>query len=50
MKLPASLLIRQLLLVTAAFCLACILPACNTVDGAGKDVENLGEAVQDAAD
>lgn len=24
--------------------------ACNTVEGAGKDVENAGEAVQDAAD
>lgn len=26
------------------------LTACNTVEGAGKDVENLGEAVQDVAD
>ena len=24
--------------------------ACNTVEGAGKDVEGVGEAVQDAAD
>ena len=24
--------------------------ACNTVDGAGRDIENAGEAVQDAAD
>ena len=23
--------------------------ACNTVDGAGQDIENAGEAVQDAA-
>ena len=23
--------------------------ACNTVDGAGQDIENAGESVQDAA-
>jgi predicted small secreted protein len=23
---------------------------CNTVEGAGKDVENAGEAIEDAAD
>lgn len=26
-----------------------VLPACNTMEGAGKDVEKAGEAVQDAA-
>jgi predicted small secreted protein len=26
------------------------LAACNTVEGAGKDVESVGETVQDAAD
>ncbi len=25
------------------------LSACETVDGAGRDIENAGEAVQDAA-
>ena len=25
------------------------LAACNTVEGAGEDLENVGEAVQDAA-
>lgn len=25
------------------------LTACNTVEGAGQDIENTGEAVQDAA-
>lgn len=25
------------------------LAACNTVEGAGKDVESVGETVQDAA-
>jgi len=42
---------RKLLL---AFVLAGItvfaLSACNTVEGAGKDVENAGEAIQDSAD
>ncbi len=27
-----------------------VLSACNTVEGAGKDVEAAGNAVQDAAD
>ncbi|MBK7406119.1 MAG: entericidin A/B family lipoprotein [Phycisphaerales bacterium] len=26
------------------------LTACNTVEGAGKDIEKTGDAVQDAAD
>lgn len=26
-----------------------VLTACNTVDGAGRDIENAGETVQDAA-
>ena len=26
------------------------LSACNTMEGAGRDIENAGEAVQDAAD
>jgi len=26
------------------------LTACNTVEGAGKDIQGLGEAVEDAAD
>lgn len=26
------------------------LSACNTVEGAGRDIENAGEAVQDSAD
>ena len=25
------------------------LSACNTIEGAGQDIENTGEAVQDAA-
>jgi predicted small secreted protein len=26
-----------------------ILPACNTMEGAGKDIESAGESIQDAA-
>jgi predicted small secreted protein len=26
------------------------LSACNTVEGAGQDIENTGEAIQDGAD
>lgn len=26
------------------------LTACNTVEGAGEDIENTGDAIQDAAD
>ncbi len=33
-------------LFASAFCLA----ACNTTEGAGKDIEELGEGIQDAAD
>lgn len=36
------------LALTAAAAL--VLSGCNTVEGAGKDVEAAGEAVQDAAD
>lgn len=38
-------LIASLLLGSSLF-----VVACNTVEGAGKDVESAGEAVQDAAD
>lgn len=29
---------------------ALVLSACNTVEGAGKDVQSAGEAVENAAD
>lgn len=29
--------------------LCAALPACNTIQGAGKDIEKAGEVVQDAA-
>lgn len=34
------------LLLTGSFMVA----ACNTVEGAGKDVQSAGKAVEDAAD
>ena len=40
---------------TAAFCLALLfgsigaLTACNTVEGAGRDVQKAGEEIEDAA-
>lgn len=39
----------SLVAVAAVFALLSIA-GCNTVEGAGKDVEAAGEAVQDAAD
>ena len=38
-----------LLTLTVLFLGAFSLSACETVDGAGQDIENAGEAVQDAA-
>jgi predicted small secreted protein len=39
------------LLTVLGICTSGILLAgCNTMEGAGQDVENAGEAVQDAAD
>lgn len=34
----------------ALVCSGLALTACNTVEGAGKDVKSAGEAVSDAAD
>lgn len=35
-------------MLAAAACLA--LSGCNTVEGAGKDIERAGEGIQNAAD
>ena len=40
--------------VRFAACVCCVLgamalTACNTVEGAGEDIQSLGEAMQDAA-
>lgn len=41
---------RFLACLVVAATLACALTSCNTIRGAGQDVEEAGEAVQDAAD
>jgi predicted small secreted protein len=42
---------RKLLLGLALAGLSAVaLSACNTMEGAGKDVESAGEAIQDGAD
>ena len=38
-----------LALAMAGFSVAA-LSACNTVEGAGKDIENTGDAIQDGVD
>lgn len=40
---------RTFFTVASLFILALGVSACNTVGGAGQDIENAGEAVQDAA-
>lgn len=44
-----NVLIQSLFLLMMGFFLTGAT-GCNTVDGAGEDIERAGEAVQDAAD
>lgn len=47
---PASIRVRRTAVLVAAATLAAFsFVACNTVDGAGKDIEKGGEAIQKAA-
>jgi predicted small secreted protein len=46
----AALLTKRSMLLAGLFLLGVPLHACNTVEGAGQDVENAGEAIQDTAD
>jgi len=41
--------IKALALITTILFGALALSACNTIEGAGKDIERAGEEVQDAA-
>lgn len=41
---------RLLLGLALATFSAATLSACNTVEGAGEDIESAGEAIQDGAD
>jgi predicted small secreted protein len=43
-------LVRRVMIILAASAAALTVAACNTMEGAGRDVESAGEAVQDAAD
>ncbi|WP_074499190.1 MULTISPECIES: entericidin A/B family lipoprotein [Thalassotalea] len=46
---PSKLLIKlQSVLMLTIFAIS--VSACATIEGAGKDIESAGEAVQDAAD
>ena len=42
--------LKRLFKVAVILSFALILPACNTVNGAGKDIERGGEKLQDASD
>lgn len=48
---PAQQGLRKLVLALAmaGFSVAA-LSGCNTVEGAGEDIENTGDAIQDSAD
>lgn len=37
-------------LATLAITAAMLVSACNTVEGAGRDLQSAGQAVEDAAD
>ena len=41
---------RNLSVLLLALMAAMVLGGCNTVEGAGKDIEKAGEEVQEAAD
>ena len=41
---------RIAILIMTSMFLAGMLTACNTVEGAGKDVQKVGEKVEEAAD
>jgi predicted small secreted protein len=43
-------LVNRSLLLAGLISLAMPLAACNTVEGAGEDVESVGDAVGDTAD
>ncbi|WP_421785186.1 entericidin A/B family lipoprotein [Hyphobacterium sp.] len=41
---------KKFLTIAATMLFAMSLTACNTIRGAGQDVEEAGETIQDAAD
>ena len=41
---------RKIILSVLLLSMICLLTSCNTMRGAGKDIERGGEEIQDAAD
>ncbi|MEM6458973.1 MAG: entericidin A/B family lipoprotein [Planctomycetota bacterium] len=41
---------RRLIAAASAFVFVLTLTACNTVEGAGEDIQAAGEGISDAAD
>jgi len=41
---------RSALLIAVLGLVGFMMVACNTMEGAGKDIESAGEGIQDAAD
>ena len=41
---------KLLTMIVLAVALLIVVQGCNTMKGAGQDIENAGESVQDAAD
>lgn len=48
--MPSSKYVHRLLTLALLLIASTQLVACNTMEGAGRDVERGGEAIQDAAD
>lgn len=42
--------LQDLLLIAAIGCAVVFATGCNTMKGAGEDIESAGESIQDAAD
>jgi len=42
--------VRKLICCLTVLSILCLVTGCNMMHGAGKDIENAGESIQDAAD
>jgi len=43
-------LMTRLTILTALVASAALLPACNTMEGAGEDIGEAGDAIEDSVD
>ena len=43
-------LMTRLTILTALVASAALLPACNTLEGAGEDISDAGDAISDSAE